>query len=168
MILFDIKADLYGPPSNGCEDSRFRARLAVAAVFDQIEPLQAQLIRIASYREPMQRLCDIAKVFEPFREFELRVIDLARVLEPMRIFQDQLRQVTNHFAPLEHLDQDLKQLCASFGKHLSELGTSLEPAVMLQHRLAQLASAFEPAKILREEFSGLADSFALRSPSSSE
>jgi len=86
----------------------------------------------------------------------------------MRIFQDQLRQVTNHFAPLEHLDQDLKQLCASFGKHLSELGTSLEPAVMLQHRLAQLASAFEPAKILREEFSGLADSFALPSPSSSE
>jgi hypothetical protein len=51
---------------------------------------------------------------------------------------------------------------------LSELGTSLEPAVTLQDRLAQLARAFEPARILREEFSGLADSFALRSPGSSE
>ena len=101
MILFDIKADLYGPPSNGCDDSRFQARLAVATVFDQIEPLQAQLTRIASFREPMQRLCDLAKVFEPFREFELRVVDLARVLEPMQIFQDQLRQVMNQFAPLE-------------------------------------------------------------------
>jgi hypothetical protein len=168
MILFDIKADLYGPPSNGCDESRFQARRAVATVFDQIEPLQAQLIRIASFREPMQRLCDLAKVFEPFREFELRVIDLARVLEPMRIFQDQLRQVMIHFAPLEHLDQELKQFRASFGEHLSELAVSLEPAVTLQDRLAQLASAFEPAKILREEFSGLADSFALRTPASAE
>ncbi len=168
MILFDIKADLYGPPSNGHEDSRFQARLAVATVFDQIEPLQAQLTRIASFREPMQRLCDLAKVFEPFREFELRVVDLARVLEPMHIFQDQLRQVLDEFAQLGALDQELKQLCASFGEHLSELAVSLGPAVTLQDRLAHLARAFEPAKILREEFSGLANSFALTSPGSPE
>ncbi len=168
MILFDIKADLYGPPSNGHEDSRFQARLAVTTVFDQIEPLQAQLTRIASFREPMQRLCDLAKVFEPFREFEMRVVDLARVLEPMHIFQDQLRQVLNEFAPLGALDQELKQLCASFGEHLSELAASLGPAVMLQDRIAHLARAFEPARILRDEFSGLANSFALASPVSPE
>jgi hypothetical protein len=169
MILFDIKADLYGPPSNGREDSRpFQASLAVATVFDQIEPLHAQLIRIASFREPMQRLCDLAKVFEPFREFEMRVVDLASVLEPMHLFQDQLRQVMNHFAPLETLDQELKQFCASFGEHLSELAVSLGPAVTLQDRLAHLARAFEPARILRDEFSGLANSFALRSPASPE
>ena len=136
MILFDIKADLYGPPSNGREDSRFQARLVVTAVFDQIEPLQAQLSRIASFREPMQRLCDLAKVFEPFREFEMRVIALANVLEPMHIFQHQLRQVLNQFASLETLDEELKQLCASFGEHLSELAASLEPAVSLQDQLA--------------------------------
>ena len=168
MILFDIKADLYGPPSNGRDDSRFQARLAVTTVFDQIEPLHAQLTRIASFREPMQRLCDLAKVLEPFREFEMRVVDLTNVLEPMHLFQDQLRQVMNHFAPLETLDQELKQFCASFGEHLSELVTSLGPAVMLQDRLAHLARAFEPARILRDEFSGLANSFALRSPVSPE
>src|ERR1700735_3863033 len=168
MILFDIKADLYGPPSNGHEDSRFQASLVVTAVFDQIEPLQAQLARIASFREPMQRLCDLAKVFEPFHEFEMRMIDLARVLEPMRIFQDQLRQVQNQFAPLETLDQELKQLCASFGEHLSELAASLGPAGTPQARHAHLARAFEPARILREEFSGLANSFAIRSPASPE
>ena len=84
MILFDIKADLYGPPSNEREDSSaFQARLAVSAVFDQVEPLQAQLARIASFREPMQRLGELAKVFDELRKFAIQVSDLARVFESM-------------------------------------------------------------------------------------
>jgi DNA repair ATPase RecN len=147
MILFDIKADLYGPPSNEREDSNaFQARLTVSAVFDQLEPLQAQLTRIASFRELMEQ-----------------VGDLARVLESMHNFQDRLRPVPNRFAPLEALDQTLKRLCASFAEHLSELADALGPAVELQDQLSHLAGAFKPAKVLREQFLGLAESFASRS-----
>jgi DNA repair ATPase RecN len=168
MILFDIKADLYGPPSNERDDSNaFQARLAVSAVFDQVEPLQAQLARIASFREPMQRLGDLANVFDELRKFAMQVSDLARVLESMHNFQDRLRPVPNQFAPLEALDEKLKRLCASFAEHLIELADALGPAVTLQNQLAYLASAFEPAKVLREEFSGLAHSFAMRSPAMS-
>lgn len=168
MILFDIKADLYGPPSNEREDSNaFRARLAVSAVFDQVEPLQAQLVRIASFREPMQRLGELAKVFDELRKFAMHVSDLARVLESRHNFQDRLRPVPNQFAPLEALDEKLKRLCASFAEHLSKLADALGPAVMLQDQLAYLASAFEPAKVLREEFSELAQSFALGPPAMS-
>ena len=164
MILFDI-ADLYGPPSNELEDSNaFRARLAVSAVFDQVEPLQVQLARIASFRELMQRLGELANVFDELRKFATQVSDLARVLESMHDFQDRLRPVPNQFAPLEALDEKLKRLCASFAEHLSELADALGPAVTLQDQLAYLASAFEPAKVLREEFLELAQSFALRSP----
>ena len=169
MILFDIKADLYGPPSNEREDSNaFQARLAVSAVFDQVEPLQAQLARIASFREPMQRLGELAKVFDELRKFAMQVSDLARVFESRHNFQDRLRPVPNQFAPLEALDEKLKRLCASFAEHLSELADALGPAVTLQDQLAYLASAFEPAKVLREEFLGLAQSFALGSPAMSD
>jgi len=168
MILFDIKADLYGPPSNEREDSSaFRARLAVSAVFDQVEPLQAQLTRIASFREPMQRLGALANVFDELRKFAMQVSDLARVLESMHNFQDKIRPVPNQFAPLGALDEKLKRLCASFAEHLSELADALGPAVTLQDQLAYLASAFQPARILREEFSELAQSFALGSPAMS-
>ena len=168
MILFDIKADLYGPPSNEGEDSEaFQARLAVSTVFDQVEPLQAQLARIASFREPMQRLGDLAKVFDELRKFAMHVGDLARVLDSRHNFQDRLRPVPNQFAPLDALDEKLKRLCASFAEHLSEFADALGPAVTLQDQLAHLASAFEPAKALREEFSELAHSFALRSPTMS-
>jgi hypothetical protein len=169
MILFDIKADLYGPSSNEREDSNaFQARPAVAAVFDQVEPLQAQLARIASFREPIQRLGELANVFGELRKFAMQVSDLARVLESMHDFQDRLRPVPNQFAPLEALDEKLKRLCASFAEHLSELAAALGPAVALQDRLSYLAGAFEPAKVLREEFLGLAESFALRSPAMSD
>jgi hypothetical protein len=161
MILFDIKADLYGPPSNEWEDSSaFRARLAVSAVFDQVEPLQAQLARIASFREPMRRLGELANVFDELRKFAMQVGDLARVLESMHDFQDGLRPVPNQFAQLEALDEKLKRLCASFAEHLNELADALGPAVTLQDQLEYLAGAFEPAKVLREEFSGLAQIFA--------
>lgn len=163
MILFDIKA-LYGPPSNDREDSSaFRARLAVSAVFDQVEPLQVRLARIAFFREPIQRLGQLANVFDELRKFATQVGDLARVLESMHNFQDRLRPVPNQFAPLEALDEKLKRLCASFAEHLSELADALGPAVTLQDQLAYLATAFEPAKVLGEEFLGLAESFALRS-----
>jgi DNA repair ATPase RecN len=169
MILFDIEADLYGPPSNEREDSNaFQARPAVSAVFDQLEPLQAQLARIGSFHEPMQRLGELAHVFDELRKFAMQVSDLARVLESMHNFQDRLRPVPNQFAPLEALDEKLKRLCASFAEHLSELADALGPAVTLQDQLAYLASAFEPAKVLREEFLGLAQSFALRSPAMSD
>jgi hypothetical protein len=169
MILFDIEADLYGPPSKEREDSNaFQARLAVSAVFDQVEPLQEQLARIASFREPMQRLGELANVFDELREFEMQVTDLARVLEPMHNFQDGLRPVPSQFPPLEALDHKLKRLCSSFGAHLSELTDALGPAVTLQDQLAYLASALEPAKVLREEFLGLAEGFALRSPAMSD
>ena len=159
MILFDIK-DLYGPPSNEREgSSSFQARLSVSAVFDQVEPLQAQLARIASFREPMQRLGELANVFDELRKFEMQVSDLDRVLEPMHNFQDRLRPVPGQFPTLEALDRKLKRLCVSFGEHLSELADALGPAVTLQDQLAYLASAFEPAKVLREEFLGLAQSF---------
>jgi hypothetical protein len=168
MILFDIKADLYGPPSNEREDSNaFQARLAVSAVFDQVEPLQAQLARIASFRGPMQRLGELANVFDELRKFAMQVSDLARVFESRHNLQDRLRPVPNQFAPLEALDGKLKRLCASFAEHLSELADALGPAVTLQDQLAYLASAFEPAKVLREEFLGLAKSFALGSPAMS-
>jgi DNA repair ATPase RecN len=169
MILFDIKADLYGPPSNEREDSNaFRARLTVSAVFDQVEPLQAQLARIASFHEPMQRLDELANVFAELRKFATQVSDLARVLESMHNFQDRLRPVPNRFAPLEALDQTLKRLCASFAEHLSELADALGPAVTLQDQLSHLAGAFKPAKVLREEFLGLAQGFALGSPAMSD
>jgi DNA repair ATPase RecN len=169
MILFDIKDDLYGPPSNEREDSNaFGARLAVSEVFDQLEPLRAQLARIGSFHEPMQRLGELANVFDELRKFAMQVSDLARVLESMHNFQDRLRPVPNQFAPLEALDEKLKRLCASFAEHLSELADALGPAVTLQDQLAYLASAFEPAKVLREEFLGLAQSFALRSPAMSD
>ena len=169
MILFDIKADLYGPPSNEPEDSNaFQARLVVSAVFDQLAPLHARLARIASFREPMQRLGELANVFDELRKFAMQVSDLARVLESMHNFQDRLRPVPNQFAPLGALDEKLKRLCASFAEHLSELADALGPAVTLQDQLSHLASAFEPAKVLREEFLGLAQSFALRSPAMSD
>jgi hypothetical protein len=170
MILFDIKADLYGPPSNEREDSdAFQARLAVSAVFDQIEPWQAQLARIASFHGPVERLDELANVFGALREFEIQVSELARVLlKSMRTFQNGLRPLPNQFAPLEALDQKLKRLCASFGDHLSELAEALGPAVMLQDRLACLAGAFESAKVIRDEFLGLAETFALRSPAISD
>jgi len=169
MILFDIKADLYGPPSNEPEDSNaFQARLVVSAVFDQLAPLHARLARIASFRAPMQRLGELANVFDELRKFAMQVSDLARVLESMHDFQDGLRPVPNQFAPLEALDEKLKRLCASFAEHLSELADALGPAVTLQDQLAYLAYAFEPAKDLREEFSELAQSFALGSPTMSE
>ncbi len=164
MILFDIKADLYRPPSHEREDSNaFQGRLAVSAVFDQVEPLQAQLVRIASFREPMQRLGELASVFDALRKFATQVSDLARVLESMHNFQDRLRPAPSQFAPLEALDEKLKRLCASFAEHLSELADLLGPAVTLQDQLAYLAYAFEPAKGLHEEFSELAQSFALGS-----
>ena len=130
--------------------------------------MQAQLARIASFREPMQRLGELAKVFDELRKFAMQVSDLARVLESMHNFQDRLRPVPNQFAPLEALDEKLKRLCASFAEHLSELADALGPAVTLQDQLASLARAFEPAKVLREEFSGLAQSFALGSPAMSD
>jgi DNA repair ATPase RecN len=165
MILFDIEADLYGPPSNEREDSNaFQARLAVSAVFDQLEPLQARLARIATFREPIQRLGELAKVFDELRKFAKQVSDLARVLESMHNFQDRLRPVPNQFAPLEALDEKLKRLCASFAEHLRKLADALGPAVTLQEQLSHLAGAFEPAKVLREEFLGLAQSFGLRTP----
>jgi hypothetical protein len=165
MILFDLKADLDGAPSNGAEDSKpSKPRLSVRAVFEQVEPLQPQLARIASFHEPIQRLCDLANVLGPLREFELQVRDLSKVLEPMHNFQDRIRQMLKQCAPLEALDQELKQFCAAFGEGLSELAASLGPAVTLQDRLTRLAAEFEPAKLLREEFSTLAQSFA---PSSS-
>jgi DNA repair ATPase RecN len=162
MILFDIKADLYGPPSNEREDSdAFQGRLAVSAVFDQIEPWQAQLARIASFRVPLQQLGELANVFEELRTFEMQVRELARVLlESMHNFRDGLRPVGTQFAPLEALDQKLRWLCASFAEHLSELAEAIGPAVTLQDRLAHLARVFESARVLREEFSGLAQSFA--------
>ena len=169
MILFDIKADLYGPPSNEPEDSNaFQARLVVSAVFDQLAPLHARLARIASFREPMQQLGELAKVFDELRKFAMQVSDLARVFESRHNFQDRLRSVPNQFAPLDALDEKLKRLCASFAEHLSELAEALGPAVMLQDQLAYLASAFGPAKVLREEFSELAQSFALGSPAMSD
>jgi DNA repair ATPase RecN len=169
MILFDIKADLYGPPLNEREDSNaFQARLSVSAVFDQLEPLRAQLARIESFREPMERLGELANVFGELRKFAIQVSDLARVLESMHNFQDRLRPVPNQFAPLEALDEKLKRLCASFAEHLSELADALGPAVTLQDQLSYLAGAFEPAKVLREEFLGLAQSFASRSPAMSD
>ena len=170
MILFDIKADLYGPPSNEREDSSaFRARLAVSAVFDQVEPLQAQLTRIASFREPMQRLGVLANVFDELRKFAMEVSELARVLESMhKLPRTRFVRPQNQFAPLGALDEKLKRLCASFAEHLSELADALGPAVTLQDQLAYLASAFEPAKVLREEFSELAQNFALGSPEMSD
>jgi DNA repair ATPase RecN len=169
MILFDITADLYGPPSNEREDSNaFQARPVVSAVFDQVEPLQEKLTRIATFREPMQRLGELAKVFDELRKFAMQVSDLARVLKSMHNFQDRLRPVPNQFAPLEALDQKLNRLCASFAEHLSELADALGPAVTLQDQLASLANAFEPAKVLREEFLGLAQSFASGSPAMSD
>jgi DNA repair ATPase RecN len=169
MILFDIKSDLYGPPSNEREDSNaFQARLTVSAVFDQVEPLQAQLACIASFGEPIRRLGELANVFGELRKFAMQVSDLARVLESMHNFQDRLRPVPNQFAPLEALDETLKRLCSSFAEHLSELAAALAPAVTLQDQLSYLAGAFEPAKVLREEFMGLAQSFALRSPAMSD
>jgi DNA repair ATPase RecN len=168
MILFDIKADLYGPHSNEPEDSNaFQARLVVSAVFDQLAPLQARLARIGSFRAPMQRLGELANVFDELRKFAMQVSDLARVFESMHDFQDGLRPVPNQFASLEALEEKLKRLCASFAEHLSELADALGPAVTLQDQLAYLASAFEPAKVLREEFLGLAQSFALGSPAMS-
>ena len=169
MILFDIKADLYGPPSKEREDSNaFQGRLAVSAVFDQVEPLQAQLARIASFRGPMQRLGELAKVFDELRKFAMQVSDLARVFESRYNFQNGLRPVPKQFAPLDALDEKLKRLCTSFAEHLSELADALGPAVTLQDQLAYLAYAFEPAKDLREEFSELAQSFALGSHTMSE
>ncbi len=169
MILFDIKADLYGLPSNEREDSNAsQARLAVSAVFDQVEPLQSQLARIASFHEPMQRLGELANVFDELRKFAMQVSDLARVLESMHNFQDRLRPVPNQFAPLVALDGKLKRLCASFAEHLNELADALGPAVTLQDQLSYLTGAFEPAKVLREEFLGLAQSFASRSPAMSD
>ncbi|MGA9725472.1 MAG: hypothetical protein WBQ86_23650 [Candidatus Binatus sp.] len=169
MILFDIKADLYGPPSNEREDSNaFQARLTVSAVFDQVEPLQAQLARIASFRELMERLGELANVFDELRKFAMQVSDLARVLESMHNFQDRLRPVPNRFAPLAALDQTLKRLCASFAEHLSELADALGPAVELQDQLSHLAGGFKSAKVLREQFLGLAQSFASRSPAMSD
>ena len=169
MILFDIEAELYRPPSNEPEDSNaFQARLVVSAVFDQLAPLHARLARIASFREPMQRLGELANVFDELRKFAMQVNDLARVFESMHDFQDGLRPVPNQFAPLEALDEKLKRLCASFAEHLSELADALGPVVTLQDQLAYLASEFEPAKVLREEFSELAQSFALRSPAMSD
>jgi len=169
MILFDIKADLYGPPSNEREDSNaFQARLAVSAVFDQVETLQAQLARFASFHEPMQRLGELAKVFDELGKFAMQVSDLARVFETRNNFQDRLRPVPNQFAPLDALDEKLKRLCASFAEHLSELADALGPAVELQDQLSHLAGAFGRAKVLREQFLRLAQSFALRSPAMSD
>jgi DNA repair ATPase RecN len=169
MILFDIKADLYGPPSNEPEDSNaFQARLVVSAVFDQLAPLHARLARIASFRAPMQRLGELANVFDELRKFAMQVSDLARVLESMHDFQDGLRPVPNQFAPLEALDVKLKRLCASFAEHLSELADALGPAVELQDQLSHLAGAFGRAKVLREQFLGLAESFASRSSAMSD
>ena len=169
MILFDIKADLYGPPSNEWEDSNaFQAKPAVSAVFDQVEPLQAQLARIASFREPMQRLGELARVFDELRKFAMQVSDLARVFESRHNFQNGLRPVPKQFAPLDALDEKLKRLCASFAEHLNELADALGPAVTLQDQLVYLASAFEPAKVLREEFLGLAQTFASGSPAMSD
>ena len=169
MILFDIKADLYGPPSDERENSNgFHARLAVSAFFDQLEPLQAQLARIASFRETMQRLGELANVFDELCKFAMQVGDLARVFESMHNFQERPRPVPNQFAPLEALDEKLKRLCASFAEHLNELADALGPAVTLQDQLAYIAGAFEPAKVLREEFLGLAQSFALMGPAMSE
>src|SRR5271170_7244332 len=111
MILFDIKADLYGLPSERAEDFKpFQSRVAVSAVFERVEPLQAQLDRIASFGEPMRRLCELANVFESLREFARRVGDLSKALEPMRDFQGQLRQLPQRFTQLEVLDRELQQL----------------------------------------------------------
>jgi hypothetical protein len=164
MILFDIKADLYGPPSNEEEDSNaFQARLAVSAVFDQVEPWQAQLARIASFHVPIQRLDELATVFDALREFEIQVSELARVLlKSIHTFQNGLRPLPNQFAPLDALDQKLKRLCASFAEHLSELAEALGPAVTLQALLAHLAGVFESANVTREELLELTQSFALR------
>lgn len=167
MILFDIKADLYGPPSNESEDSNgFRARLAISAVFDQVAPLQARLARIASFRERMQRLGELASVFDQLRRFAMQVSDLARVFDSLHNSQNGLRP--NQFAPLDALDEKLKRLCASFAEHLSELADALGPAVTLHDQLAYLAGAFEPAEVLREEFLGSAQSFALLLPAMSD
>lgn len=169
MILFDIEADLYGPPSNEREDyNAFQARPAVSAVFDQVEPLRAQLARIASFSEPIQQLGELANAFGELRKFATQVSDLAKVLESMHNFQNRLRPAPNRFAPLEALDETLKRLCASFAEHLSELADALEPAVTLRDQLSHLAGAFEPAKVLRQEFLGLARSFAARSPAPSD
>jgi hypothetical protein len=164
MILFDIR-DLYGPPPNEREASdAFQARLAVSAVFDQIEPLQAQLARIASYDVPIERLGELANVFEALSKFEVQVGDLAKVLESMHDFQHRLRPAPRQFAPLEGLDQQLKSLCGSFAEHLSGLADALAPAVTLQGLLAHLAGEFTSAKVLRENLLGLAHTFASRSP----
>src|SRR5215470_16515774 len=116
MILYNVK-DLYGPSSNGAEDSdAFRARLALSAVFDHLRPFQRQLARIASFRELTQRLDDLASVFDDLRKFAIQVGELARVLESIDIFQDRLRPVPNQFAQLDALDEKLKRLCASFAE----------------------------------------------------
>ena len=123
--------------------------------------MQARLTRIASFRKTMERLDELANVFDQLRKFAMQVSELARVLEPMHDFHDGLRPVPNQFASLEALDEKLKRLCASFAEHLSELADALGPAVTLQDQLAYIAGAFEPAKVLREEFSGLAQGFGL-------
>ena len=114
-------------------------RLAVAAVFEQVKPLQDQLAQIASILEPIGQLSELGNVFEPLRQFGTQIKGLAKLLEPMRSFQDQLRQVLNQFGPLQALDQELDQLSEGFCQSLSSLATALEPAVTLQDRLAHLA-----------------------------
>src|SRR5208282_2913889 len=112
----------------------FQPTLAVSTVFEQVRPLQERLAQIALILEPMQQLSELAKVFEPLREFEAKIKDLAKLLEPMHNFQNQLRQVLKQFEPLQALDQELDHLSVAFCESLGQLAAALEPAAALQDR----------------------------------
>src|SRR5208337_2915204 len=99
----------------------FQPGFAVATVFEQVKPLQVQLAQIAFILEPMHQLSELAKVFEPLRNFESQIRELAKVLEPMQNFQTQLRLAIKQFAPLQTLNQELDQLSVSFAENLNQL-----------------------------------------------
>ena len=111
MILFDLDAILRGADSpTGGRSEPFQPHLAVSTVFEQVRPLQERLAQIAYVAGPMHQLAELAKVFEPLREFEMQIEKLAKVLEPMHNFRDRLRQVLKQFTPLQALEQELDQL----------------------------------------------------------
>jgi regulator of replication initiation timing len=90
------------------QQGSFQPGFAVSTVFEQVKPLEEQLDQIKFILEPMHQLSELAKVFEPLRDFEAQIKELAKVLEPMRDFQAQLRQVLKQFTPLQTLDQELR------------------------------------------------------------
>ena len=133
----------------------FRPNRAVAAVFEQVKPMQEQLAEIERVLEPMYQISELASVFESRQQFEAMVKDLARVLEPMHIFQNRFRQVPQQSTPPPALSEQLDKLSMS----LCQLAGALEASSALQGRIARLATAFAPAATLRQEFSALAEKF---------